>query len=104
EALLAGGEPGLDVLHHDDGVVDQDAQRNHHADDGNLMQHPTTQVIDAQADQSHDGQHRRDQQAHAPAHPVEYDNRDDQHAHQQTLLQPVEAALDLVGLKEQLTD
>src|SRR5690606_556018 len=86
------------------GVVDQDAQRDHHTDDGNLVQHTAAKIIDTQADQGDDGQHHGDQQAHAPTHPVEYDDRDDQHADQQALLQAVEPALDLIGLEEQLAN
>ncbi len=97
-------EPVLDVFHHDDGIVDQDAQRDDHPDHRNLMQYAPTQVIQPQADQRHKWQHRCHQHPHAPAHADQDHRDDDRHAAEQAPFEAVEPVLDLIGLEEHFID
>ena len=94
----------LYVFNNHNGVVDQDTQGNDHPDNGNLMQHPTPEVIEPHADQGHHGQDGRHQQAHADTHAGKYHRHNDQYRQHQAPGQIIQPVRHLVGLKKHLAE
>jgi hypothetical protein len=85
-ALEGGGErrlalldPVIDVLEHDDGVVDDEADRQHHREQGEKVDREAEQPEHGEAAEQADRHgHRRDQRR-APAAEEQEDDGDDQH-------------------------
>src|SRR5690606_739434 len=84
-----GIQMALNVLHNHDGIVDQYAQRDHHTNHGNLVQHTATEVVKANADQGHHGQDGCHQEPHSDTHACEHHCHYDQHREHQTPRQVV---------------
>jgi hypothetical protein len=79
-ARLAQAQMALDVLHHDDSVVDHQPHRQHDGEDGEQVQAEAEGVHDqAGADQRHRHRHQRHHRRARRTHEQEHHQRDDQH-------------------------
>ena len=94
----------LQVLDHDDGVVDQHAQGDDHAGDGHLVQGAAAHGKQRQRTERDQRQQAGHQQAHARAHEHQQDQRHDTHAQQQRATEFRQPLLDPVRLVEHFAD
>ena len=94
----------LDVFDNHDGVVDEDAQGDYHADHSYLVQHAAAKIVEPDTDQGHHGQNRGHQQPHPDAHAGEDHRHDNHHRKHQAPGQVVESFLYFVRLEEHLAD